>query len=467
MSSSRVVFHRIPIILLLLVVSTACIAQGVPPPPLPTAAVPAIEAEATTDNSSGMPRLTGEEVALLALPAAFRYEVVLRNDPAAENTETVIGGQYRAGSWAQTSRREGAAIEELIVAPDPATGSSHSYTRVISDTAWTRWPGVSFDAAFGLASPFTLLRLYGLVEDSDAVMSGPDPADPPGTVRTQVGFPAGTVERLLKAGVAAVAPDPQARAALEAQVAAYFAPQTVTYWTAGDDAARRVAQAAATLVSLGPDGEPTPWVEIVARYADYDGPSIAVAAPAEVVDIADVAGESLVAEQAAELAPGVNLRVRVFANAGALAGDSVVAVYKAGRKTLVDEKLGPDAQFTLAPGQYDVLVRVDSSDEKLEGIAISPEVLVSHDVLFDFGTLTISATVGDAAPAIDAVVYPSGERHNFAGYESTNPATFQLPAGVYDVEVGTQDGSFVASLTGIEVRAGLATMQVVELDRPQ
>jgi hypothetical protein len=466
MSSSRVVFHRIPIILLLLALSTACTAQGLLPPVLPTAAVPGIGG-GETDRGPLAPQLTAEELALLALPAAFRYEVVLRNDQAAENTETSIAGQYRDGAWAQTSRREGQAAEELIVAQDPTTAALHSYTRVISDTAWTRWPGVSFDAAFGLASPFTLLRLYGLAEDSDAATLEPDPADPPGTVRTQVVFPAATIERLLKAGVAAVAPDPQARAALEAQVEGLFTPQTVTYWTMGDDAERRVVQAAAALVSRGTDGEPASWVEMVARYADYDSPSIAVAAPAEVVDIAALAGESLVAEQATELAPGANLRVRVFANSGVPASDSVVAVYKAGKKTLVDEKLGPDAQFILAPGPYDVLVRVDSSDQKLEGVVIGPEMLVSHDVLFDFGTLTISATVGDTAPAIDAVVYPSGERNNFAGYQSTNPATFQLPAGVYDVEVGTQDGGFVARLAGVEVRAGLATTQAVELDRPQ
>lgn len=465
MSGSRVVFHRILIVLLLLAISTACTGQGLLPPVLPTA-VPAIDAP-ETDRGPVAPQLTAEELALLALPAAFRYDVALRNDPAAENIETSIAGQYRDGAWAQISRREGAAAEELVVAPDPTTAALHSYTRVITDTAWTRWPGVSFDSAFGLASPFTLLRLYGQAGDSGAATPEPDPADPPGTVRTQVVFSAATVERILKAGVAAVAPDPQARAALEAQVAGLFTPQTVTYWTTGDDAERRVVQAAATLVSRGPDGEPVSWVEIVAAYADYGSPSIAVAAPTEIVDIAALAGGSAVAEQAAELAPGANLRVRVFANSGVPAGDSVVAVYKVGKKTLVDEKLGPDAQFILAPGSYDVLVRVSSSDQKLEGVVIGPEILVSHDVLFDFGTLTLSATVGDAAPAIDAVVYPSGERNNFAGYESTNPATFQLPAGVYDVEVGTQDGGFVARVTGVEVRAGLETTQAVELDRPQ
>jgi hypothetical protein len=404
--------------------------------------------------------------ALLDLPAAFRYVVTL-HPVQADAPTTVVTGQYRDGAWAQTSTTGDQAGDDLIVAPDPASGRLQSYTRAAGDTSWTRWPGVTFDTAYGLASPFTVLRLRGLATRSAVTGPGDSATPEAGTVagetKTQVLFSPEAVQRMLSAGVVAAATDADTQAALQAQLASLYVAQTVTYWT---DSAGRVTRAAGTLLSLGPDNKPAPWIELTAAYAGYDDPEIAVVVPSGAVDIADVAGKDAVAEQASDVQPGVNLRVRVFATAGVPATDSIVTAYIAGKKTVAAEKLGPDAQFTLKPGSYDVMVRSGGAQQWLKGVAVTQDGLVSNDVLFDFAQLVVNAVLNGAAPAIDVVVYPAGEKTNFAGFLSTNPARFRLPAGAYDVETATQDGRAHKRVSGVEVRGGLETNLTVDLAQP-
>jgi hypothetical protein len=139
-------------------------------------------------------------------------------------------GQYRAGAWSQTARHGSDTAEELIVAPDLQTGLMHSYTRAAGDETWTRWPGVGFDAGYGLASPFTALRLYPLDGEKtpgeiDAAAGAPEPV-----VKVEAVFSPETVRRLLDAGISAVAGDAETRAALQAQLEPMVVTQTVTYW---------------------------------------------------------------------------------------------------------------------------------------------------------------------------------------------------------------------------------------------
>ncbi len=447
---------------LLLIVLTACTGQ-LPPvvPATPTGQVPGPD---TPVVGTVVPAPTAPAGDVLALPHAFRYEVTLR--PVQGNApSTVIAGQYRDGAWAQTSRTGDQAGEELVVARDPATGKLRSYTRPAGESNWTRWPGVTFDAAYGLASPFTMLRLHPLATQSaltdDASATGATPAV--GEVKTQALFSMEAVQRVLMAGVLATATTEDTRASLEQQLAAQFVPQTVTYWT---DAGGRVVKAAATLLSLGPDNQPVPWIEFTGTYSAYDDPAIVIAAPATATDIEDVAGKDAVAEQAKDVPAGVNLRVRVFASAGAPASDAVVTAYLAGKKTVVAEKLGADAQFTLKPGVYDILVRSGGAQQWLKGVTVSQGAVTSNDVLFDFAQLTVTVQLGGATPAVDVAVYPAGEQSDFVGVVSTNPAQFRLPVGEYDVEAATQDGKARKRVTGVVLRAGLDTNLTIDLSQP-
>jgi hypothetical protein len=403
---------------------------------------------------------------LLALPSAFRYELTLR-PVQADAPATTITGQYRDGAWAQSSRTGDQPGEELVVAPDPATNRLNSYTRAAGDATWTRWPGVTFDAAYGLASPFTILRLRPLATRSAATASEPNATTgvtpTSGESKAQALFSTETVQRLLIVGILAVATSEDTRAALEEQMAPFFVPQTVTYWT---DSSGKVTKAAATLLSLGPDNRPVPWVEVTATYSDYGDPGIAVATPANATDIADVAGKDAVAEQPSDVQPGVTLRVRVFSSAGAPAADSVVTVYPSGKKMAAAQKLGPDAQFALKPGQYDVLARSGGAQQWLKGVAVTKDAVASNDVLFDFAKLTVRVNLDGAAPAVDVVVYPAGEKTDFAGFVSENPAYFQLPVGIYDVEAATQDGQARKRVDNVEIRAGLETTLDIDLARP-
>ncbi len=447
-------------LLTLLLLALAACAGQLPPvvPATPTDQVPGPDTVGTVVPA---PTPAGT---VLALPSAFRYEVTLR--PVQANApSTVISGQYRDGAWAQTSRTGDQAGEELVVARDPATGRLRSYTRPAGESNWTRWPGVTFDAAYGLASPFTVLRLRPLatqsVKTEDSSVGGATPAA--GEVKTQALFSTEAVQRVLMAGVLATATAEDTRASLEQQLAALFVPQTVTYWT---DAGGRVVRAAATLLSSGPDNQPVPWIEFTGTYSAYDDPAIVVAAPATATDITDVAGKDAVAEQAADVPAGVNLRVRVFASAGAPASDAVVTAYPAGKKTAVAEKLGADAQFTLKPGSYDILVRSGGSQQWLKGVTVAQGTVTSNDVLFDFAQLTVTVRLAGATPAVDVAVYPAGEKTDFVGVVSTNPAQFRLPVGEYDVEAATQDGRARKRIAGVVLRADLDTNLTIDLSQP-
>lgn len=453
---------RLLLALLLLPVLAAC--SGQLPPFGPT--TPTADARGPlppTAVAIGLPPAPSHQLDLLALPAAFRYEVTLR-PVQADAPSTVISGQYRDGAWAQTSKTGDQPGEELVVARDPATGKLRSFTRGAGDADWTRWPGVTFDAAYGLASPFTVLRLRPLAsETAVADAAGLEVTPVPGEVKTQALISAEAVKSVLLAGAVSIATDEDTRAALEQQLAPLFIPQTVTYWTG---ASGQVLRAAATLLSRGPDQQPLPWVEFTATYSAYDDPAIVIAAPASATDIADLAGRDAVAEQAADVQPGVTLRVRVFATAGVPATDSTVTAYVAGKQTIIAEQRGPDAQFTLKPGVYDLLVRSGGAQQWVKGVTVAAGALASQDVLFEFAQLTVTVMFGATTPAVDVAVYPAGERVNFVGVASLNPARFQLLAGEYDVEAATQDGKVQKRVTGVVVRGGLETALTIDLSQP-
>lgn len=447
----------------LVLILSAC--SGQLPSVAPASATSALGSATTPGAGTGIPTpLPSTNPGLLTLPAAFRYEVTL-HPVQADAPSTVINGQYRDGEWAQTSRTGDQSGEELVVARDPATGRLRSYTRAVGDSDWTRWPGVTFDTAYGLASPFTVLRLRPLATRSAETgeAAEPGPASVPGTVKVQALFSAEVVQRVLMAGVLAAAADDDTRAALEQQIAAVFVPQTVTY---SSDPSGKVIQATATLLSLGLDGQPVPWIEFTGAYSAYDDPAIVIAAPESATDIADVTGSDAVAEQASDVQPGVTLRVRVFATAGVPATDSVVTAYPANKKTVAGEKLGPDAQFTLKPGVYDIMVRSGGAEQWLKGVTVTQGSVASNDVLFDFAQLTVTVDLDGTAPPADVVVYPTGETTNFAGFVSLNPARFQLPAGEYDVEAATQDGKMRKRVTGVMIRGGLETALTIDLGQP-
>ncbi|MCU0508143.1 MAG: hypothetical protein MUC34_07060 [Anaerolineae bacterium] len=438
------------------------------PAPVTPAAPPTTASTAARQPQS--PGALSADASLLALPSAFRYQVVLRY-PGSDTPPTLIVGQYRDGQWQQSARAstggELAADEELVVARDPKDGALRSFSRAQTDSVWTRWPGIPSDRAYGLSSPFTLLRLRPLAAETATPEGSDAGAGPAGTTKTRAFFPEDTVKRLLIAGFSAVTSDPEALASLESVFAAQAAPQTLTYWT---DAQGRVAQAVGTLLVKGPDGQPMPLAEVTASYTAYDDPSIQVTAPAEAYDINElVAAPDDVGprpELETDPAAGVTLRVRVFATAGQPAGEAIVTVYQKNKKTVVDEKLGADAQFKLKPGQYDVLARAGGAEQWLKDVAVTEGAITSNDVLFDFAPLTVNVTLGGAAPPVDVVVYPAGERVRFAGFATANPARFLLPAGLYDVEVGAIDGSARKRVDGVEVRGGLETTQTIDLGQP-
>lgn len=463
---SRGYFGKAGRIVLALAVATlvsAC--SGQLPRVIPAAATPTAAPASMGQDAAPAPASLGSE--LLMLPASFRYQMVLHPAGQPEAASTLVAGQYRDGAWQQTSRTGTGpeqVDEELLVARDES-GVLRSYTRAMSDTVWTGWPGVTFDAAYGLASPLTILRLRPLATKTANAES--DGSGPAGTAKTQALFAADAVRRLLVAGVAQVAADAESRAALEAQLAPLFVPQTLTFWA---DAEGRIVQAAGTLLTQGPDGQVAPWLEVTAAYSGYGDATIAVMPPEEVSDIGELAiadpGEAASAAPQADAALDVTLRVRVFATAGQPATDAIVTVYPKDKKNVIDEKLGADAQFAVKPGQYDVLARSGGAEQWLKDVAVTPDAVTSIDALFDFAPLTVAVTLRGIAPNVDVVVYPAGERVRFAGFATANPSRFLLPAGLYDVEVATTDGAARKRVEGVEVRGGLETTQTIDLAQP-
>ena len=463
--SQRLVRSCRPVVvaILLCVLGLAgCTAHPVLVPKLdPTSEPMAAAVGAPTGAPTAVPLIEQDP---LTLPAAFRYEVTVRPAGMPEEPATVITGQYRDGAWSQSSRRGEDAAEDLIVARAGPSGPLWSYTRLAGETSWTRWPGEGFDAGYGLASPFSALRLYPLADER-----APGEADSlqgvtESVTKAQAVFTADTVQRLLRAGAFAVATDPEERSALEAQLTPLFVPQTVTYWTGADG---RVQQAAATLLTADPIGEPAPWLEVVWRFWGHNDPAIAVAAPAVYSD----ADESASADQPAPapspeiaLDPRTNLRVRVFAWPGLPVDKVTVTVYPAGAKKALGSTDAQDAQFVLPAGTYDVQVESGGAEEWLKGLAMVEGNVISQDVVFDFGTLALTVVQGDSTPKVDIVIYPAGQRQTWADYRAENPTSAYLRAGKYDVEVALPDLTGNKVVEGIEVRSGETVSQTIRLD---
>jgi len=401
----------------------------------------------------------------LSLPETFRYEVTMRPVGESSASQTVVTGQYRAGNWAQVARR-GADLAggSLAEGEELTVVGGASYTRPAGETTWTRWPGVGFDAAFGLASPFTVLRLYPLADAQTKGVLEPVPGAPEATFRTQAVISADTVQRVLRAGIARLAPDAQSQAALATQVAPLAVQQTITYWA---DASSRVYRAAATLLAADEAGQPAPWLEITWRFWGYDDPTVAIVPP---TNLRDAPGPVTTSQPRPTVLPtqtaatGANLIVRVFSSPGVPAKDLAVTVYPAGgAHQPLDWRSEANAQFALPPGSYDVLVQMDYAQEWLRGIEVTAGSVVTREVVFDFGNLELTVTQNGATIPVDIVTYPTGDRQNWVDWRSDNPARILLRAGTYDVEIAYADYSKTKTVTGLIVRAGETTQETVEL----
>ena len=424
-----------------------------------------IEAEPTRDVSASTAQAPTPEISL-ALPAAVHYEVKLRPVGASDASITVITGQYRAGAWSQAARVgiDGAAKPGDTLAEESIIVAGASYTRPAGDATWTRWPRVGFDAAYGLTSPFTVLRLYPLAEQRTARVLEPAPGAPEATFRIQTVVSAAGVWDLLMAGVAELAPDAESRAALEAQVAPLALQQTITYWV-GEDG--RIYRAAATLLANDESGQPAAWLEVVWRFWAYDDPRIAIAPPA---DFRDAPGPATTGQPLPTARPpqtpgeGNNLIVRVFSSPGIPADNLAVTVYPAGEaRQPVDWRSESEAKFKLPPGSYDVLVQMDYAQEWLRDVKVNDGGAVSREVVFDFGALNLSVTLNGATIPVDIVTYPAGDRQNWVDWRSDNPATIRLRAGAYDVEIAYADFAKTHTVTGLVVRTGEVVERTVEV----
>lgn len=427
--------------------------------------VPTLKPYPDTAPRSPLPSPTPVIRDPLALPPAFHYEVTLQPAGAPDEPATVITGQYRDGAWSQSSRRGEDAAEDLIVAPDGRGGPSRSYTRPAGETTWTRWPGEGFDAGYGLASPFSVLRLYFLADERAHAEADPLEGVAGKVMKARAVFSEDTVQRLLRAGASAVAADAEERSALEAQLAPLFVTQTVTYWAGEDD---RIYQAAATLLTAGSDGEPAPWLEAVWRFWGYEDPTIAVAAPTTYLDAGNAEPTDRPAAAASPevpLDPRTNLRVRVFALPGVPVGKDKVTVYPAGKKNALGSTDAQDAQFVLPAGAYDVQVQAGGAEQWLKSVVMVEGSVVSQDVVFDFGTLALTVLQNGATPKVDIVIYPAGQRQTWADYRAENPTSAQLPAGKYDIEVALPDFTGTKVVEGIEVRSGETVTQTIKLDK--
>ena len=195
--------------------------------PLGTPAVTAAGVPATVSALPVSTPLTGTTplASLTGLPAgSFRYEVRLK--PAGEPNipETVVSGRYRDGSWQETARTGDGDPQELIVS------GGDTYTRPTGETTWTRWPGIGFDAAYGLTAPLTVLRLYPQAARSDRPVLDLVPGAPEPTFRAQTLIGAATVDQATQAGVRATVADAAGQASLNEQLKPMAVDQTITYW---------------------------------------------------------------------------------------------------------------------------------------------------------------------------------------------------------------------------------------------
>ena len=428
--------------------------------------VPTLSPRSTQVPSSPLssPALSPTPQNLLALPDAFRYEVTVWPVGLLDEPATVMTGQYRKGVWSQSARYGEDAAEDLIVARAGAGGQLRSYTRPAGEMTWTRWPGEGFDAGYGLASPFSVLRLYPLADEKALGEADRLEGVAEKAIKTRAVFSADTVQRLLHASAFAVAANPEERSALEAQLTPLFVPQTVTYWVGAND---RVYQVAATLLTADSDGQSAPWLEVVWRFWGYDDPAITIATPAAYVDAGSAEPTAQPAAPASPeipLDPRTNLRVRVFALPGVPADKAKVTVYPAGAKKALGSTDAQDAQFVLPAGTYDVQVESGGAEEWLKGVAMVEGNVISQDVVFDFGTLALTVMQGDSTPNVDIVIYPAGQRQTWADYRAENPTSAYLRVGKYDIEVALPDFTGNKIVEGIEVRSGETVSQTIRLD---
>ena len=156
--------------------------------------------------------------------------------------------------------------------------------------------------------------------------------------KTQTVFPAETVQRLLRAGVAQVAADPEKRSAMEAQLVPLALDQTFTYWTNAD---QRIYQATSTLLTADLVGQPTPWLEVIWRFFAYDDPGIAIAAPSAIHRCGGLIAGRLRPRRPwprRRWTPDTTLRVRSFAAPSVPLETAAVTIYPAGGR----EALGVD-----------------------------------------------------------------------------------------------------------------------------
>jgi len=434
--------------------------SGPPATASPAATPPPASRPAPATGSTSQPTPAD----LLALPPAFRYEVILQPVESATAAHAIITGQYREGEWAQIARTVTAADaggsprgEELIVAGDA------SYTRPVGETAWTRWPGVGFEAAYGLASPFTVLRLYPLAEQRTRGVLAPAAGAPEPTLRSQAVIPPAAIARVFAAAAATLAPDAASQAALQTQAAPMAVQQTITYWATAEG---RVYRATATLLAADQADQPAAWLEATWRFWGYDDPTIAIAAPSASQEAPGPAASQPqpTASPAPRASGPAELTVRVYASPGVLATDLAVTVYPAGEtRQPLDWRRQAEARFSLPPGRYDVLVQMDYAQEWLQGIEVGAGQSAARDVAFDFGLLHLTAVRNGRPVAVDIVTYPAGDRHNWVDWRSDNPASIRLRAGVYDAEIAYADYTRRQVVRGLEVRAGATTTRTIEL----
>jgi hypothetical protein len=434
--------------------------------------MPAQDGEATTARTAQGAPTTSQPVQDAAWPAgAFRYEVRWRPAGEPDAPDTVVSGQYRDGAWQQTAQTGTATAQEML------TVGGKMYTRPAGETTWTRWPGPDFDAAYGLASPFTVLRLFPLVQEAAAGEPAPVAGAGEATLRKQTRIAADSIAQVLDAGVAAVAPDAVSRATMTAQVGPAEVQQTVTYWVG---ASGRIYRAAATLLTQDiaavagrptsaaggqPAGAPAPWIEITWRFWDYEDPGIAIRAPTDFADPAGAqAGGTPPGQATPEQTMNADLTVHVFAAPGIPAQELAVTVYGAGNtRQPLGESSEANASFNLPAGRYDVRVQMDYADEWLHGLPVSPGQPVSRNVVFDFGTLRLSVKHKGVPAAVDIVTYPAGDRANWVDWRSDNPATIALRAGQYDVEIASGEPKANQTIKGLVIKPGEVTAKTVEL----
>jgi hypothetical protein len=434
---------------------------GVASAPTPVATVPAAP---PVQNTTPGPADTSTA---LTLPESFHYAVDIGSADASDDAVvTHITGIFdRNGDWSQSTRLGDPSSDQTSAVEESVVVGGTSYTRPEGETAWTRWPNLGFDESYGLVSPFTALRLYTLADQRTDRVPSLIAGAPGQTYKVEASISAATVKKLLSAGIAEIAADEETRSALEAQVAPLAIEQRITYWV-GEDG--RVYRAAATLQAADQSGKPAPWLAAEWRFWGYGDPAIAVRAPSDFQHASTSGPADQIAGMTATPVSGAagKLVVNVFSAPGVPAQKLGVTVYPSGMSGQpLDWQTEPQAEFSLPPGTYDVLVQMDYAQEWLRGLPVAVGETTARDVVFDFGTLELAALRDGAPVPVEMVIYPAGDRQNWVDWRSENPATVSLRAGEYDVEiVAPGQNGIRRMLEGVVIRAGETKKETVELN---